>query len=263
MYTLAHNALESERSDATNLTIELRTARTTLDQLQREQRLQQHAAHPQAKPPAHAQPAQQPQNAQSYPYSAYMYQPGSVATAPNGSVGMHAQPTPVATSVSTAALARAASTATWPSVVRPMATTTTATTTTTTNGPTTDSLTTAPAAPVPVQIPVSALSTLTQLGIVPVAEASLVPGQARPQCVMTGIQQNGTMLSLEINIGSLQSTQINGLAHLLGSLMAGRDATQALDRLAAPAGGVSVTSASNPPSSTEDSSAAASPASSS
>jgi hypothetical protein len=229
MYTLIHDVLETERSDGTNLTIELRTARTALEQLQREQKAQR-TANPPSKPLSQAQsapPSTQPAQSQpAYPYAGYVYRygiapsstgaaGGTAAAAPNA----YAQvPTPVSTSVHPTALSHVSSANVRPTTVQPAPVATAA------GAPPTAAVGTA--APVPVQIPVSALSTLTQLGIVPVAEASLAPGQPRPQCVMTGVQQNGTMLALEINVGSLQSAQVNGLALLLGSLMTGRNVDQ-------------------------------------
>ncbi|KAK7053324.1 hypothetical protein VNI00_003950 [Paramarasmius palmivorus] len=71
---------------------------------------------------------------------------------------------------------------------------------------------------IPVQLPVSSLPALHQLGIIPVP-APVVPttGQAAPPAVLRG--SNGTMLSLEINVSLLQPNQMSGLAVILNSLM--------------------------------------------
>lgn len=74
--------------------------------------------------------------------------------------------------------------------------------------------------PIPVQLPVTSLSALHALGIVPVAAASVPPpDQPQPAAVLKGSTSNGTMLSLEINVSLLQSAQMSGLAILLNSLM--------------------------------------------
>ncbi|KAG6841887.1 hypothetical protein C0991_005617 [Blastosporella zonata] len=73
---------------------------------------------------------------------------------------------------------------------------------------------------IPVQLPVASLPALHALGIVPVPAASLpVEGQPQPAAILRGSTSNGTMLSLEINVSSLQSAQMSGLAMVLNSLM--------------------------------------------
>ncbi|KAJ7770177.1 hypothetical protein DFH07DRAFT_267450 [Mycena maculata] len=73
---------------------------------------------------------------------------------------------------------------------------------------------------IPVQLPVSSLPALHALGIQPVAASSLTPGAAQPPAVLRGSTENGTILTLEINVSLLQSAQMNGLAIVLNSLMA-------------------------------------------
>lgn len=74
--------------------------------------------------------------------------------------------------------------------------------------------------PIPVQLPVTSLSALHALGIVPVPIASLPPpDQPQPAAVLKGSTSNGTMLSLDVNVSLLQSSQMSGLALLLNSLM--------------------------------------------
>lgn len=72
---------------------------------------------------------------------------------------------------------------------------------------------------IPVQLPVSSLPALHALGIMPVSSTSLPPpDQPQPQAVLKGTTSNGTMLSLEINLNLLQTTQTSGLAMILNSL---------------------------------------------
>lgn len=73
---------------------------------------------------------------------------------------------------------------------------------------------------IPVQLPVASLPALHALGIVPVPAASLpADGQSQPAAILRGSTSNGSMLSLEINVSSLQSAQMSGLAMVLNSLM--------------------------------------------
>ncbi|PPQ67255.1 hypothetical protein CVT25_005839 [Psilocybe cyanescens] len=75
-------------------------------------------------------------------------------------------------------------------------------------------------AAIPVQLPVASLPALHALGIIPVPAASLPPeGQQQPPAVLRGSTANGTILSLEINVSLLQSTQMSGLAMVLNSLV--------------------------------------------
>jgi len=72
---------------------------------------------------------------------------------------------------------------------------------------------------IPVQLPVASLPALHALGIMPVPATSLPPpDQPQPQAVLRGTTSNGTMLSLEINLNLLQTTQTSGLALILNSL---------------------------------------------
>jgi hypothetical protein len=73
---------------------------------------------------------------------------------------------------------------------------------------------------IPVQLPVTSLGALATLGIVPIPAASLPPpDQPQPPAVLKGSTNNGTMLSLEINVSLLQPVQMSGLATMLNSLM--------------------------------------------
>lgn len=78
-----------------------------------------------------------------------------------------------------------------------------------------------PSAPIPVQIPVSSLSTLSALGIVPIpAENAPPPGLPQPAAVLRGTTQNGTVANLDINISALGAAQASGLAVLLSGARA-------------------------------------------
>jgi hypothetical protein len=77
-----------------------------------------------------------------------------------------------------------------------------------------------PTGAIPVQLPVALLPALHALGIVPVSATSLPPeGQPQPAAVLRGCTANGAILSLEINVALLQSTQMSGLAMMLNSLV--------------------------------------------
>ncbi|KIP08437.1 hypothetical protein PHLGIDRAFT_127050 [Phlebiopsis gigantea 11061_1 CR5-6] len=74
-------------------------------------------------------------------------------------------------------------------------------------------------APIPVHLPVSALTSLSALGIVPVPAANAPPsGEPQPACVLKGTSQNGTMVSLDMNVSALGQAQASGLAVLLSAL---------------------------------------------
>lgn len=77
-----------------------------------------------------------------------------------------------------------------------------------------------PSGAIPVQLPVASLPALHALGIIPIPATSLPPSdQPQPPAVLRGSTTNGTMLSLEINVGLLHSAQMSGLAMVLNSLM--------------------------------------------
>jgi hypothetical protein len=77
---------------------------------------------------------------------------------------------------------------------------------------------------IPVQLPATSLGALTTLGIVPVPVSALPPpDQPQPPAILKGATENGTLLSLEINISLLQSVQMSGLAMVLNSLVRNAD----------------------------------------
>jgi len=185
-YILAQSILEVERSETAVVSSDLRSARNELDAIQREKRAASTAtaAHPTVTTfrPAYYPPATSSQYYRTYSY-AYT-QPYSTAT----------QGTATSTGYSA------------PS--------------TTSQLPGTSTSYTPSTSPIPVQLPITSLSALHALGIVPVPAASLPPpDQPQPPAVLKGSTSNGTMLSLDINVSLLQSAQMNGLAIILNSLM--------------------------------------------
>ncbi|OSD06779.1 hypothetical protein PYCCODRAFT_1430974 [Trametes coccinea BRFM310] len=238
-YILAQALYEVERADTAALQQELRAARQELDKIEREKRLA--APPPPAPAPATAAsrptmnirtanyynpsaastPSQTPTTAtfmppyrpysysySQYPTTQYTYNPHAYNATPYGSTTSaygttsHATTaastptyTPPASAVSTAASTSAASTQVQQAQAQPSSASNTA---------------------VPVQLPVSSLSALSALGIVPVA-ASAVPTTGQPpQAVIKST--NGSTLNLEINLSLLQAAQMSGLALILNAL---------------------------------------------
>ena len=75
--------------------------------------------------------------------------------------------------------------------------------------------------PVSLSLPISSLPALHALGIMPVSSLSVPPpGQPQPQAILKGTTANGTVLSLEVNIGLLQATQVSGLALIINAIAA-------------------------------------------
>ena len=75
--------------------------------------------------------------------------------------------------------------------------------------------------PVSLSLPISSLPALHALGIMPVSSLSVPPpGEPQPQAILKGTTAGGTMLSLEINIGLLQTTQVSGLALIINAIAA-------------------------------------------
>ncbi|KAG6331090.1 hypothetical protein ID866_7999 [Astraeus odoratus] len=190
-YVLAQAILEVERAETAVMNSELRSARNELDAIQREKRAATQPAVTTFRPTYYPQGAPQSQYYRPYsygytqPYSASM--PGTTATF---------YPTP--SGQQTASTAGTVPTVTSPSTMR--------------YTPSTGAI--------PVQLPVTSLSALHALGIVPVPATSLPPSeQPQPAAVLKGSTSNGSMLSLDINVSLLQSSQMSGLALLLNSLM--------------------------------------------
>jgi len=183
-YVLAQSILEVERSESATVSSELRNARNELDAIQREKRAASDPTSTHATVttfrPTYYTQATPSQYYRTYSY-AYTHQ---YSTGAQGTSTLYSTPVAI------------------PQM-----------TTGTTNY-------TPSMSPIPVQLPVTSLSALHALGIVPVPAASVPPpDQPQPAAVLKGSTSNGAMLSLEINVSLLQSAQMSGLAILLNSLM--------------------------------------------
>lgn len=188
-YTLIQAILEVERAETAAVSSELRSARNELDAIQRERRA---ASQPTVTKFRSTHYPQASASSQYYRSYAYAYTQPYSATSTSG-----------------------ATTSTFYSA--PSARTTTASTTATPSGASSYA---SPGGAIPVQLPVTSLAALHALGIVPIPAGSLPPpDQPQPAAVLKGSTSNGTMLSLDINVSLLQSSQMSGLAVLLNSLM--------------------------------------------
>ncbi|KAK0484375.1 hypothetical protein EDD18DRAFT_1197185 [Armillaria luteobubalina] len=167
---LAQAVLEGERADTVTLNNELRTARSELDRIEREKRV---ATNAQRTSYYMATQAVTPVTTASRPY--YHTYPYAYAQAYGAPVQ---QSSTSSFSVAPVTPAPAAPAATAPYQL---------------------------GSAIPVQLPVSSLPALHQLGIVPVAPTSVTDGQPAPPA--------------EINVSVLQSSQMSGLAVILNSLM--------------------------------------------
>ncbi|KAI6021390.1 hypothetical protein BKA83DRAFT_4281280 [Pisolithus microcarpus] len=185
-YTLIQAILEVERAETAAVSSELRSARNELDAVQREKRVASQPTVTKFRSTFYPQASGSSQYYRSYAY---------------------AYTQPYSANMSGA---------------------TTSTFYTTPSTRTTTTATTSSSAPsyapsggaIPVQLPVTSLAALHALGIVPVSASSLPPpDQPQPAAVLKGSTSNGTMLSLDINVSLLQSSQMSGLALLLNSLM--------------------------------------------
>jgi len=95
------------------------------------------------------------------------------------------------------------------------------TATTQTQTPSTATTLDALSKPVSISLPISSLPALHALGIMPVSSLSVPPpGQPQPQAILKGTTANGTMLSLDVNIGLLQPAQVSGLALIINAIAA-------------------------------------------
>jgi hypothetical protein len=168
------------------MTNELRTARADLERIEKEKRVAANAARPvfYAATPPTAPPTVQQQYYRPYPY-AYTQAYGAPHVQASSTSMFSVSPVPPAPPT-----------------------------------PATNYTPSQSTGAIPVQLPVASLPALHALGIVPVPATSLPPdGQPQPPAVLRGSTSNGTMLSLEINVSLLQSTQMSGLAMVLNSLM--------------------------------------------
>jgi hypothetical protein len=244
-YVLAQAILEAERAELTLLNNEYRTARAELDKVEQEKKAAAAAAAAAAAPPpAPATPVaaripyyppppsattstftatpatyQSQYRNYTYPYAQLYgtpYSYTSPSTSNTSAPGRRSTPisrTPSNVPVLQLAPPGAAQPAPPPSSAPPSGTSTPVSSTPT--------VTTAPIAPIPVHLPVSSLMSLSALGIVPVPAANAPPAdQPQPACVLKGTTQNGTMVSLDINVAALGQAQASGLAVLLSALTA-------------------------------------------
>ncbi|KAF9529367.1 hypothetical protein CPB83DRAFT_812168 [Crepidotus variabilis] len=190
-YYLAQVVVDGDRSENAWLSSELRTARSELERIERDKRAAATAARMSqfSTTPQHIAPSMQTQYYRAYPY-AYTQAYGTAPTSTGSTVASTAP-----TMATFSATPTPAPTPPTPSPYLP-------------NGA------------IPVQLPVASLPALHALGIVPVPAASLSAGLPQPAAVLRGSTANGTLLSLEINVSLLQSTQMTGLAMVLNSLVA-------------------------------------------
>ncbi|KAE9411426.1 hypothetical protein BT96DRAFT_961330 [Gymnopus androsaceus JB14] len=189
---LTQSVLDSERVELAALNAELRAARSEFDRLEREKRASSNPPIPTNRPAYYA-PTGQSAYYRHYPYA---YAP---------SYGLAATPSQITTSTPTFPTPPTASSSAPHPVNQPPLL----------PNPT---MSTYPAnSAIPVQLPIASMPALTRLGIVPTPAASLIDGQPAPPAILRG-SSNG-MLNIEINISSLQPTQMSGLALILNSLM--------------------------------------------
>ncbi|KAF9566719.1 hypothetical protein CPC08DRAFT_657326 [Agrocybe pediades] len=200
-YYLAQVVLDADRSENAWLSNELRTARAEVERLEREKRAASNTANMARM--SHFSVAPQPvmtstaptQYYRGYPY-AYTQAYGTIAPSPAPTVSTF----PVSSTPAAAP-------------------------------PTTASTNYAPyqsSGAIPVQLPVASLPALHALGITPIPAGSLpAEGQPQPAAVLRGSTANGAILSLEINVSLLQSTQMSGLAMILNSLVTRSNAASA------------------------------------
>lgn len=201
---LEHAALDTERNEMTALNAQLRAARAELEKYNREHRPQtaQTTARP-TLPVTSTTYSYTPQYRHyAYPYAQYgsnytqVYPGFTTTTPPTTQYQYPAATTGPATGTNT-----------------PSQTTSTQTQT----PPTSEAL----SKPVSLSLPISSLPALHALGIMPVSSLSVPPpGQPQPQAILRGTTANGTMLSLEVNIGLLQATQVSGLALIINAIAA-------------------------------------------
>ncbi|KAI0699548.1 hypothetical protein BC835DRAFT_537377 [Cytidiella melzeri] len=226
-YALAQAVLETERQELAALQVEYRTSKAELDKIEREKRFATSAAASAAasslaaassfSSSSHAQTT----SSASPSTKAKFYAPGSGKSKlnTNGTTS-----TTGATSLSTTRPTYGYSyMGTTSSTNNPPASTSTPDT-----GPQAGSTSSSsvlsltpmalPTQPIPVTLPVSSLGSLASLGIVPMHPASASQQTGPVAAILRGTTQNGTMVSMEINVGALGGAQASGLAVLLSAL---------------------------------------------
>jgi len=230
-YYLERQVLDTERAEHSALSTELRNAKSELERLTRLQRV---ATLPQR---TNYYPSAAPVYAHHYRTYHYPYaQTYGAPTASNAATQGYPYSVPLNSAI--AQYIPPALAMTIPATNGPPAATTS------TSGPpstptTTSPLTPAPDTPasapatsasamstaIPVQLPVSSLSTLHALGIVPVPPQALSSNATPPSAILRGTSSNGAMLNLEINVSLLQAAQMSGLALVLNQIMRGSNNT--------------------------------------
>lgn len=237
---MAQAILESDRHENAAISAELRAAKQELDKIEREKKAAAAAANPPTPRPTYY-PNQQtttpttsayPTQYRGYTYaygqgysSQYTYSPYQTTPVPanawSTSVFSH---TPQRSATAYAAPTTPASTSAYTSTSTAATSTSTSASTSTPVVPqqtqqSTPAVPLSSTSPIPVQLPVSSLTDLIALGIVPVPVSSAPPaGQPQPAAVLKGTSQNGQTVSLEINVSSLQGNQLSGLAMVLSTL---------------------------------------------
>jgi hypothetical protein len=201
---LEHAALETERNEMTALSAQLRAARAELEKYNREHRPQTTQTTVRSTPPVTSTTySYTPQYRHyAYPYAQYgsnytQVYPGFTPTTPSTTQYQYpALTTAPATGTNTPSQNASAQTQS------------------TSNAE-------ALSKPVSLSLPISSLPALHALGIMPVSSLSVPPpGQPQPQAILKGTTANGTVLSLEVNIGLLQATQVSGLALIINAIAA-------------------------------------------
>ncbi|KAH9017054.1 hypothetical protein EDB85DRAFT_2017500 [Lactarius pseudohatsudake] len=221
-YYLERQALDTERTDHSALSTELRTAKAELERVTRQQRS---TAHPQrtnyylsaAPVYAHHYRAYHYPYAQTYgvPASTSTTTPGYPYSVPLNSTVQYVPPPLTTSATTTKTLSTATNPAGAPASTTPAPSLSMPATSASPAG--TSNVSSA----IPVQLPVSSLPTLHALGIVPVPTQSVSADAPTPPAVLRGTSANGAMLNLEINVSLLQAAQMSGLALMLNSIMLG------------------------------------------
>ncbi|KDQ13189.1 hypothetical protein BOTBODRAFT_33802 [Botryobasidium botryosum FD-172 SS1] len=226
IYFLTTNILETERVANSQLSAELRNLRAEHEKIERQKRLTAAAAARPAPPPpittnpysnpallssSHPGAPRQPASTSVFrPYHhPYAYSYSSTPSTPYASTPA----TPYASTPTTpyASIAPTPTSSSFP--LSP-------------NVPSASS--TAPVAPIPIQIPASALSALHAIGITPVhaPPPNAPPLNPPPTAMLLGSTADGRMLNLTINLAALAMNQMNGLATILNGVVSNPDAPQ-------------------------------------
>ncbi|KAF5393442.1 hypothetical protein D9757_000638 [Collybiopsis confluens] len=205
LVVLMQSVLDADRAAVAAMNAELRAARSQYDGLERQNRASTSGISS-AQPPTSARSSYHPPfsttstgaNTQSPYYQSYTYAYAPSFSVPVASGTSKTYSTSAATSAKPTSSSALTSTFVAPLQAVP-----------------------APIRPnaIPVQLPVTYIPALNNLGIIPVAAETLIDGQPLPPAILRGSTSNGTILNLEINVSMLQPSQMSGLALILNSLM--------------------------------------------